>query len=103
MHPTIDLTCCCKKDFDLNVIIILVPDFFTTALSKVLIGDFELQEEDLKVEKSLFPSNSLAAFFMRLKFKIDLMCHALLNSNDNGAIRLIITYLYSLFLALYLE
>ena len=100
MHPTIDLTCCCKKDFDLNIIIILFPDFFTITSSNVLIGDLDLHEEDLKVEKSLLPSNNLAAFFMRLKFKIDFMCQALLNSNDNGAWRLTITYLYSLFLAL---
>ena len=99
-HPTIDLTCCCKKDFDLNVIIILVPDFFTMADSSVLIGDLELHEDDLKVEKSLLPSNNLAAFFMSLTFKIDFMCHALLNSSDNGAMRLTIAYLYSLFLAL---
>ena len=68
----------------MKVISILVPDFFTITLSSVLIGDLELHEDDLKVEKSLLPSNNLAAFLMSSRFKIDLICHALLNSNDNG-------------------
>ena len=57
---------------------ILVPDFFTIALFRVLIGDLELHEEDLKVEKSLLPSSNLAAFFISWVFKIDFMCQALL-------------------------
>ena len=82
-QPTIDLTCCCKKDFDLKIMVIFSPDFLIIASSNVLMGVLELHEEDLKVEKSLFPSSNLAAFFISLKFKRDLMCHPLLNSNDN--------------------
>ena len=78
---------------------ILSPNFFTLTLSNVLIGDLALQDEDLNVEKSFFPSNKFPAFFINFKFKLDFTCQALLISKDNGAMRLTIIYLYSLCLA----
>ena len=45
-----DLTCCCKKDCDLNSISILFFDDLTFADLIVLIGLFAWQLEDLKVE-----------------------------------------------------
>ena len=55
MQPTIDLTCCCKKDFDLKIILIVSCFFITFACSIVFIGDLALQEADLNVEKSFSP------------------------------------------------
>ena len=86
-----DLTCCCRNDFDINVIIILFPDFLTLASSSVLIGDGELQEEDLKVEKFFFPLKSCAAFFIISKFRFFFTCQALFKSRDKGAVRFTIT------------
>ena len=46
-HPTIDLTCFCKKDLDTNLIIILpFRSFFIRIFFIVLIGDFAEHEED---------------------------------------------------------
>ena len=47
-----DLTCCCKKDLEVNSKIILSPSFFTEAFFKVLTGDFAWHEDARKVEKS---------------------------------------------------
>ena len=63
-------------------------------------GDLALHDEDLKIEKSFFPLSNFAAFLIKLIFKLDLMCQALLKSKDNGANRFSIKYLYSLFFAL---
>ena len=52
MHPTIDLTCCCKKDLEVNLKIILFPSFLTDAFFKVFIGDLAQHDAALKVEKS---------------------------------------------------
>ena len=52
MQPTIDLTCCCKKDLEVNLIIILSLFFLIEIFFKVLIGDFAAQEEARNVEKS---------------------------------------------------
>ena len=52
IQPTIDLTCCCKKDLDINFKVILSFFLFIIIFSIVLIGDFAPQDEDLKVEKS---------------------------------------------------
>jgi hypothetical protein len=52
MQPTIDLTCCCKKDLEVNLRIILSLFFLIETLLKVLIGDFAPHEEARNVEKS---------------------------------------------------
>ena len=52
MQPTIDLTCCCKKDLEVNLRIIFSLSFFIETLFKVLTGDFAPQEEARNVEKS---------------------------------------------------
>ena len=52
MQPTIDLTCCCKKDLEVNLRINLSLFFLTETFFKVLTGDFAPQEEALNVEKS---------------------------------------------------
>ena len=52
MQPTIDLTCCCKKDLEVNLRIILSLFFLIKTLFKVLIGHFAPQEEARNVEKS---------------------------------------------------
>ena len=77
----------------LNIIVILFSFFVIITPSKVLIGDFAPHEEALKVEKSFFPSKSLAAFFISLIFRADFICQALFTSRDSGAIRLTIKYL----------
>ena len=51
-EPTIDLTCCCRKDLDTKVKIILFLFFLIFTLLRVFIGDFAVQDEDLNVEKS---------------------------------------------------
>ena len=58
IQPTIDLTCWCKKDFDINFKIILSLFFFIDTFSIVLIGDFAPQDDALKVEKSCVPINN---------------------------------------------
>ena len=68
-------------------------DFFTEALSIVLIGDFAPQEEDLNAEKSLVPINILIAdfiFFMSIFFCIN---HTLLFIREGFPILLRIIYL----------
>tara|TARA_B100000945_G_scaffold277019_1_gene242005 strand:- start:3 stop:182 length:180 start_codon:yes stop_codon:yes gene_type:complete len=50
-HPTIDLTCWCKKDFETKDKIILFFSFLTEALLRVLTGDLASQDEDRNVEK----------------------------------------------------
>ena len=52
MQPTIDRTCCCKKDFEINSKISLSLFYFIEIFSIVLIGDFAPQDDALKVEKS---------------------------------------------------
>ena len=52
IQPTIDLTCCCKKDLEVNVRINLFFLFLIEAFFKVLIGDLAPQDEARKVEKS---------------------------------------------------
>jgi hypothetical protein len=47
-QPTIDLTCCCRKDCDLNSISILFLDDLILTDLIVLIGLFAWQLEDLK-------------------------------------------------------
>jgi len=49
-QPTIDLTCCCKKDCELNSISILLFNDLTFTDLIVLIGLLAWQLEDLKVE-----------------------------------------------------
>ena len=39
MQPTIDLTCCCKKDLEVNLRINLSLSFLTETFFKVLTGD----------------------------------------------------------------
>ena len=77
MQPTIDLTCCCKKDFEVNLRIILSLFFLIEALFKVLIGDLAPQEEARNVEKSWVPNNNLAPFFIAFKSSFLRTCHAL--------------------------
>jgi len=45
MQPTIDLTCCCKKDLEVNVRISLFLFFWIEVFFKVLIGDFTPHDE----------------------------------------------------------
>ena len=52
--PTIDLTCCCKKEREIKLIIILLPVFLIFAFRIVLIGLFAEQDEDLKSRKIMF-------------------------------------------------
>ena len=52
IHPTIDLTCFCKKDRDIIVIIIFSPFLITDDFSIVRIGDFAPQDDALNAEKS---------------------------------------------------
>ena len=49
-HPTIDLTCCCKNDCDLNSISILFFKDLILLDLMVLLGLFAWQLEDLNVE-----------------------------------------------------
>ena len=63
-QPTIDLTCCCKKDRDENIIKILSPFLVTVDFSIVLKGDFALHDEDLKALKLWDPRNNLTALFI---------------------------------------
>jgi len=76
-HPTIDLTCCCKNDFETNNISILFFIFFTFTFSKVLIGELAEHEEDLKVEKSLVPTNICELFLINSMSNFFLIFHAL--------------------------
>ena len=49
MQPTIDLTCCCKKDLEVNCKEILSLFFFINIFSIVLIGDLAPQDDALNV------------------------------------------------------
>ena len=62
MQPTIDLTCCCKKDLEVKFKVILFLFFLIEIFSIVLIGDLAPQEDALKVEKSCVPNNNLIFF-----------------------------------------
>ena len=55
MQPTIDLTCCCKKDLEVNFKVILSLFFFIEIFSIVLIGDFAPQDDALNVHHLLLP------------------------------------------------
>ena len=92
MQPTIDLTCCCKKDLDTNLKIIFWPLFLTEVSVIVLIGDFAWHEDERKVEKSCVPSNSLAPFFISFIFSFLRTCQALFFCNVKGDCLFIIIY-----------
>ena len=92
MQPTIDLTCCCKKDLEINFKVILSLFFFIEIVSIVLIGDLAPQDEALKVEKSCVPNNNFVPFFMALTSSFLRMCHALFFWSASGDCLLIIVY-----------
>ena len=50
-QPTIDRTWCCRNDLDEKTIIILSPFFIREVFPIVFIGDFALQDDDLKALK----------------------------------------------------
>ena len=103
MQPTIDLTCCCKKDLEENFKVILSLFFFMDIFFIVLIGDFAPQEEARNVEKSWVPINNFAPLFIALISNFLRICQALFFCNAKGDILLIITYSYVLFFASNLE
>ena len=75
--PTIDLTCCCKKDLDIKVKIIFFLFILIETFLRVLTGDFDSHEEDLKVEKLCVPFNNLAPSFMAFILSFFLICQTL--------------------------
>ena len=93
IQPTIDLTCCCKNDLEVNCKVILSLFFFIKIFSIVLIGDLAPQDAALKVEKSWVPNSSLAPFFINFKFSFFRMCHALFFCSVKGDCLLTIIYL----------
>ena len=65
-HPTIDLTCCFKKDLDFIFISIISLFFFIIKESIVLIGLDAEQFEALKTDRSCVPFKKCDAFFISL-------------------------------------
>ena len=82
----------CKKDFDLNCMLILSPFFLTITESSFLTGELEVQEDALKVEKSCLPSKIFAPFLSKFKSSFLLICQALHLSIDKGPGLLMIKY-----------
>ena len=63
-HPTIDLTCFCKNDFDSNLIMYLLLFFLMFAKLIVLMGLLAVQDDDLKAEKLCVPRKNFIAVFI---------------------------------------
>ena len=92
-QPTIDLTCCCKNDLDLNCISIFPLIDFILIDFIVRIGLLALQLEDLNVEKSLVPKSFFAPFCIKKTSSSLIMCHPLSFSIEGLLNRLKIIYL----------